>query len=80
VKIIPNGWSSLFSYTEVLFHSVPSTVQETYDVLSQNTEAKSAKNKDTVLIRSPGSSVSIVFDYGLDNWGLISDRVRGSFF
>jgi hypothetical protein len=29
---------------------------------------------------SPGSLVSIVSDYGLDDWGLIPDRGRGFFF
>jgi hypothetical protein len=34
----------------------------------------------TVLSRSRGTSVSIVSDYGLDDWGLIPDRGRGFFF
>jgi hypothetical protein len=33
----------------------------------------------TVFIGSRGSSVSIVSDYGLDDWGSIPDRGRGLF-
>jgi hypothetical protein len=33
----------------------------------------------TVRKRSQGSSVSIVSDYGLDNWGSIPNRGRGFF-
>jgi hypothetical protein len=33
-----------------------------------------------VYIESQGSSISIVFNYGLDDWGLIPRRVKGFFF